>query len=155
MSYNYSALAKENSAKSVGVALPISTKKSIEICNHIRGKPLITVKKILEDAMALKRPIPHTRFNKDTGHKAGMAAGRFAVNACKAILDILASAEANAQVKGFTAANLIVRHVSAQQGPKIWHYGRQRRRQAKRTHIEVILDEVKQEQKPTKKEAQK
>lgn len=144
MSYNYSAPTGENAAKSVGISLGISTKKSIEICNTIRGKTLVKAKKILTEAIALKRPIPHTRFNKDTGHKHGMAAGRFAAVACKGVLSIIESAEANAQFKGLNTNNLIVKHISAQQGPTSWHYGRQKRREAKRTHIEVILEETKQ-----------
>ena len=153
MTYNYSNKEGENAAKSVGISLEISTKKSIEICNAIRGKPLTKAKKILQDAAAIKIPIPMKIYNDNTGHKAGMAAGRYAVNACQKILLVLESAEANAQAKGLATNNLVVKHVSAQQGPKTWHYGRHRRREAKRTHIEVILNEVKniEKKKETKK----
>lgn len=155
MAYNYSAKAGEKSAKSVGINLPISTKKSVEICNAIRGKPLTKAKKILQDAADMKIPIPMKIYNDNTGHKAGMAAGRFAVNACSEIMLILESAEANAQSKGLNTSNLVVRHVSAQLGPKTWHNGRQRRREAKRTHIEVILDEVKTAEKKARTTAAK
>jgi large subunit ribosomal protein L22 len=135
----------ENSAKAVGLGLPISTKHSIMVCAALRGKSLDKAKRLLEDATKLRRPIPFTRFNRDTAHKPGMAAGRYPINACATILKLLKSAEANAQFKGLSTANLYVRHVSAQQGPNIPRGGRQRR-QAKRTHIEIVLEEVKKQE---------
>ncbi len=156
MTYHYSAKETQNSAKSVGLMLAISTKNSVEVCNAIRGKPLAKAKKILQDAAAMKIPIPMKIYNDNTGHKAGMAAGTFAVQTCKAILLTVESAEANAQSKGLSSNNLVVKHISAQLGPKTWHYGRQKRREAKRTHIEVILSEVKTaEKKPENKTSQK
>ena len=134
---------EKNTATSKGISLPISTKKTIEICNHIRGKTLAKAKKILDDATNLKRPIPMKRYNKDTGHKHGMAAGRFAAKACKAVLEIIMSAEANAQYKGLSTNNLVIQQISANNGPHVWRYGRQKRRQAKRTHLNVTLAEVK------------
>ena len=56
---------------------------------------------------------------------------------------ILKSAEANAQYKGLNSANLFIKHVSAQKGPTTHHYGRHRGRKAKRTHIEIVLEEKK------------
>lgn len=143
MTYNYSAKAGEHAAKSAGISLPISTKKSIEICNAIRGKTVSKAKTTLQNSAKMKIPIPMKIFNDNAGHKAGMAAGRFAVNACQEILKILASAEANAQAKGLNTSNLVVKHIAAQQGPKVWRYGRQKRRETKRTHIEIILEENK------------
>ncbi|MBI4141509.1 50S ribosomal protein L22 [Candidatus Woesearchaeota archaeon] len=134
-------MTEKNTAQSKGISLAVSTKKSIEICNKIRGKNLATAKKILNDSINLKRPIPMTRFNKDTGHKHGMAAGRFAVKACKAVLETLLSAEANAQYKGLATNNLLIKQINAYTGPHVWRYGRQRRRQAKRTHVHVTLGE--------------
>ncbi len=153
MTYNYSAKSEANCAKAVGISLAISTKKSVEICNAIRGKPITLAKKILQNAIDMKIPIPMKIYNDNTGHKAGMAAGRYAVSACEQILLILESAEANAQTKGLSANNLVVKHASAQNGPKTWHYGRQRRREAKRTHVEFILQETKNQEKPKEKRA--
>lgn len=134
---------EKNTAISNGISLEVSTKKSIEICNQIRGKTIAKAKKILNDAIALKRPIPMTRFNKDTGHKHGMAAGRFAVKACEAVLETILSAEANAQYKGLSTNNLVIQHISAHMGPHVWRNGRQGHNQAKRTHINITLGEMK------------
>ena len=143
MAYKYSTEIGENCAKAVGISLPISRKQSVMVCNFIRNKNVKKAKEDLANVIIKKKAVPFTRFNDDMGHKAGMAAGRYPVNACKNILALLESAEANAQFKGLSTADLIVKHVSAQQGPGVWRYGRHHRRQAKRTHIELVLEERK------------
>ncbi len=148
--YRYTTQAAANEAKAVGVALPISYKQSYEVAKFIRGKNVQLAKKMLEDVMAMKRPVPMTRFHGDTGHKHGMAAGRFTTKTCAYILKLLKSAESNAQFKGLSTAGLVVRHVAAQRGPTSFRYGRHRRRQAKRAHVEIVVAEVKE-----KKEAKK
>ncbi len=143
MAYNYSAKATENAAKAAGLALPISRKQSTQICKAIRGLNVQKAKKLLEGAAAKKTAIPMTKYNRNTGHKAGMGPGSYPVNACKQILAILKNAEANAQFKGLSTGNLVIKHASAQKGPTAYHFGRQRRK-AKRTHIELILEENKE-----------
>jgi large subunit ribosomal protein L22 len=151
--YNYTTKAGANEAKAVGVGLPVSFKQSYEVAKFIRGKPLTLAKKMLEDVIAMKRPVPITRFNRETGHKHGMAAGRFTVNTCTHILRLLKSAESNAQFKGLSTANLVVRHVAAQQGPGAWRYGRHRRRRAKSAHVEIVVSESKAAQKKERGQA--
>jgi len=157
MAYKYSAPIGENCAKAVGVALPISRKQSIMICKFVRNKSVQLAKKHLAEVIEKKRAVPFTRFNDDMGHKAGMAAGRYPIKACQHILALLESAESNAQFKGLSTADLIITHISAQKGPDTWRYGRHIRRQAKRTHIEIVLEERKKskEEKPAKKKAAK
>jgi large subunit ribosomal protein L22 len=156
MPYKYSTKAKENEAKAIGIALPISTKFSIEVCDQIRGKDIEKAKRFLEEVIALKKPVPLKRFNKDQTHKRGIAAGRFPVKCCKEILKLLKSAEANGQFKGLSSGSMVIRHISAQHGPKVMRVGRKRRIQAKRTHIEIILAEQKVTGKTeTKKAAEK
>src|SRR3989338_161402 len=101
MAYKYSSkYDKETMAKAVGTALPISTKQSIEICKWIRGKKIVRAKKMLADVVAMKIPVPYTRFNQHIPHRAGIGPGRYPVNACKSILEIVEAAEVNAQFKG-------------------------------------------------------
>ncbi|VVB80922.1 50S ribosomal protein L22 [uncultured archaeon] len=142
MAYSYSTKITENCAKAVGLSLPISLKKSTQVCQAVRGMNVQKAKKLLEDAITLKKAIPFTRYNRNVAHKAGMAAGRFAVKTCEEILDLLKSAEANAQFKGLSTGNLIIRHASAQKGPTTQKYGRQRTK-TKRAHIELVLEEAK------------
>jgi large subunit ribosomal protein L22 len=144
MSNNYSFNdLKENMVKASGRNLNVSMKQAIEICKHVRGKPIARAKRILEQAIKLKDPIPFTRFTNGLGHKPGMAAGRFHPKACSEILKVIESAESNAKNKGFSSTDLKVLHIAAQTAPKQWHYGRKKRSLFKAAHIEVVLAEVK------------
>ncbi len=152
-SYKYSTKLGENSAKAIGVGLPISTRQSIEICSFIRGKNLQEAKILLERVAKQELAVPFKRFTNGLGHKPGMASGRYPYNASKQILLMLKSAEANAQFKGLSTADLVIKHIRAQKGPNTWRYGRQKRRHAKKTHIEIIVEEVKNKEKETKKQS--
>lgn len=155
MSYKYSASIGENCAKAVGLSLPVSQKLSIMVCNFVRNKNVSLAKKHLAEVISKKRAVPFTRFNDDLGHKRGMAAGRYPMNACKNILSLIESAEANAQFKGLSTADLIVVHASAQRGPGAMRHGRHIRRRAKRTHIEIVLEERKTSKTENKKAGKK
>jgi large subunit ribosomal protein L22 len=143
MAQGYSVEVVENCAKALGIALPISIKHCMMICNQLRGLSVGKAKCILEDTIKLKKPVPFTKFTNGLGHKPGMAAGRFPVKACTYMLGLLKSAEANAQYKGLSTSDLYVKHISAQQGPGTMRQGRSFR-SAKRTHVEIVLEEVKQ-----------
>jgi len=130
-----------NTAKACGRSLPISTKHSIEIGNLIRGEKLDYSKKILNEVIAKKKAVPLKRFNKGAGHKKKIGPGRYPEKASLEILKLLESAEANAQFKGLNTANLIISSISANRASTQWHYGRQRRRKMKRTHIDIIVRE--------------
>ncbi|MBI4152893.1 50S ribosomal protein L22 [Candidatus Woesearchaeota archaeon] len=128
-------------AKAVGRDLPISIKNSVEVCRFIRGKSVLMAKGILRDTIALKRAIPYRRYTWDLGHKKGMASGRFPIKTSSGILQVLESAEANAQFKGMNTARLFVAHIAAHKASAPMRGGRKRGQSAKRAHIEVILQE--------------
>ncbi len=130
---------KEKMAKAVGRDLPISYKNSVEVCRYLKKKEVAKAKKILEDAIALKKPIPFKRFNKGIAHKKGMMSGSYAVNTCKSILALLKSAEANAAQKNIS--NPVIIHMCANKASNTWRYGRHSRRKAKRAHVEIVLAE--------------
>jgi len=156
MRYNYSTKRynKENMAKVVGISLPISTKFCVEICNFIRYKTTGEAKKILQDVIEGKKAIPFKIFKRDLSHKKKIGAGRYPKKAATDIVKLLESAEANAQFKGINTSNLRIAHINAHLASRPWRYGRQRRRKAKRTHIEIIVGEkkTKESKKETKKE---
>ena len=64
MKHNYSTKKydKENMAKVVGRALPISTKFSIEICNFIRNMSTSNAKEMLKGVVEGKRAVPFKIF---------------------------------------------------------------------------------------------
>ncbi len=155
MTYNYSITAPENSAKAYGVGLTISRKQAIEVCKFIRNKPVEKAKKMLESVIKMERPVPFTRYMHNIGHRKGdLTAGRYPTKTCVEVLKLIKSAESNAQYKGLSSANLFVDHIRVQQGPQTLRGSRQGRVKAKRTHVEVILIE-KKENKNSKKDNKK
>ena len=129
-------------SKAVGLALPISSKVSREVCARLRGMKLDKAKQLLENVVEIKDAIPYTRYTGDVPHQVGIGPGRYPVKASMHILKILKSAEANAQFKGLSINNLFIKHISAQKGSKTVRYGR-RHNTGKRTNIEVVLEEKK------------
>lgn len=125
-------------AKAVSHSLEVSTKIATQVCRFIKGHPVAKAKQMLLDVMDKKYAVPMHRYYKETAHKPGMAVGRYPQKACKFVLGVLESAEANAQFKGLNANDLVVFHAAAQQGPTARGQGRTGGA-AKRTHIEVVL----------------
>jgi len=130
-------------AKAISKDLGISTKVSIEISNFLRGKKTQEAKSILERVLKKKQAIPFKRFTDGVGHRKGanIAAGRFPEKASEAFLTIIKQCEANAQAKGLSS-DLRIAHLVAQKGTNAFRHGRQRRRRYKRTHLEIVLEEM-------------
>lgn len=143
-------MEKAHIATAKGDNLPLSRKVCIEVANFIRGKDVEKAKKLLGEVLEKKTAVPFKRFNKDRGHKPGMAAGRYPEKATGYVLDLIKSAEANAQNKGLNTKSLVLSSIVVNKGTTQWRGGRQRRRQMKRAHIELTLTE-----KQTKKEEKK
>lgn len=146
--YSRELYDKENMARVIGKSLPISTKFCVEICNLIRYKNTTQAKKILNETISLKKAIPFKMFNGGLAHKRSIGPGRFPKKAATEIVNLLESVEANAQFKGLNTSNLSIIHINAHLASRPWHYGRQRRRKSKRTHLEIVVAERKTEEKP-------
>lgn len=129
----------------------ISTKHSVEISNYLRYKSTAFAKQFLADVIALKKPVPFKKFNKDMGHKKGMSAGRFPQNAAREFLRLVNSVEANAQSKGLNTSSLKIIKILANKASIPFTGGRQRHG-TKRSHLEI---EVKEMGKKEKKESKK
>lgn len=124
--------------------LPISTKQSVEICRFIRNMELQKAKTVLSNVVKMKQAVPYLRYKMNIPHKAGMSSARYPVKASQHILKLLESVEHNAIKEGMSK-DLVISHISAHKGIRQWHYGRQRRRKTKATHIKIILTELKKE----------
>lgn len=120
--------------------VPISTKHCVEICRSLRFKDVSYAKKFLEEVSTLQRAVPYKRFIQDTGHKAGMSAGRYPQKAAKEILRLLKSVESNAQAKGLDTSNLKIIKLLANKASIPFSGGRHRTG-TKRTHVEVEVRE--------------
>ncbi len=133
---------KAHFATITALNIPISTKFSVEIGNFIRNKELKKAKQMLKGVIDQKIAVPFKIYNRDLGHKPGMASGRYPIKASETILKLLDSLEANAEYKGLDINNLVVSEFVANQGSKMWHYGRKRRRQMKRSHLIIKVEEM-------------
>ena len=142
---------KNNTAKLHVKSLPISTKMSVEICSLVKNKFLAKARRILQDVVDMKRPIPIRRFNADLAHKPGMGAGRYPVSASAVFLKLFDSVEANAENKGLNVNNLFIASAKADRGEARWRYGRKGRAKMKNTHVELIVEEKIREDKENKK----
>ena len=143
MGSNYSVKEynKENMARALGRSLPISFKQSIEICNFIRNKKVDYAKNTLNKVIHQEIAIPFRKFNADMGHKKKIMAGRYPKKASMKILSLINHVEANAQFKGLNTSNLIISHINANKASNVMHFGRKRGRKAKRTNVEIIVQE--------------
>jgi len=148
--YSVGWLDPERTAKASGRELRISPKAAREVCAFIRGRMLEDAKKLLEDVIALRRPVPFRRYKKKVPHRRGLQgfyAGRYPVKAAKKILEVLKSAEANAEYKGLDVERLRVVHAAAYPGRKIRNYiprafGRTSPHFETLCHVEIVLEEV-------------
>ena len=132
---------KEHMAKVMGRNLPMSFKQTVEACNFIRGKKVSGAKEILKKVSEKKVAMPFRRFNGDVGHKKKIGPGRFPFKVSNELIKLLEAVEANAQFKGLNTSNLTIMHICAHKGSKTWHFGRKRRRQMKRTNVEIVAEE--------------
>ncbi len=145
--YSYRNYSRENMARAIGMDLPISAKQSVEICNYIKNKSTGKAKKMLQDVIDKKAAVPFKRYNFDLGHKKNAGPGRYPLNASIKFIQLIESAEANAQFRGFNTSNLVITHINSHKAGKAWHFGRKSRRRMKRTNLEIIVEEAKKSEK--------
>ena len=150
MKYNYVFKSnKENIVKVVGRDLSISAKQAIEICSFIKNRHLASARALLEKVTQKQIAVPFKRFTEGAGHKKGMSSGKYPINATKQFLKLLKTLEANAQNKGLSSELKII-HACAQKAATPFHYGRKRRIKMKRTHVELVAEELEHVKKDTK-----
>ena len=87
---------KKNDAKVMGWNLSISYKEGADICSMIRGRNIDTAIKMVEEVIAMKRPVMMNKREASHQHGKGIMAGGFPINACKDFLRMLKQLKANA-----------------------------------------------------------
>ncbi|MEM5872078.1 MAG: uL22 family ribosomal protein [Candidatus Aenigmatarchaeota archaeon] len=117
-------LNPKKSAKAYGRALEISTKNATILCRKISGMNIVKGKKLLEDLIEMKRDIN----------------GKYYTKTAKEILNVVKSAEANAEYKGLDTNRLII-YASAHKGFTFYRPRRVklRGRKKKITHVQIVL----------------
>lgn len=125
-------VVKKESAIANGYSLKISPKQSVYVCRVIRGKSPEAAIERLQAVIDEKRPVPMAAL--EVGHKKGkgLAGGKFPKNACKAIMEIVKQAGANAVVAGIENPVITIAKSDRAAAP----YRRAGRR-AKRTHMHI------------------
>jgi len=138
----YSKKVEGNVAKACSHNLRISVKNAKVVCKSVRGMYLKKAKKFLEDVLKEKRSINGKYYSKTT----------------KEVLNIIKSAEKNAEFKNLDTDNMYILHIAALDGTHM-HRRRHKRNigtKIKSAHLEVILKERrKKEAKEIKEEKEK
>ena len=123
----YSREIKGNTAKACGYNLRVSTKNSKPVCKALQGMEVAKAKKLLEDMIDEKRSLK----------------GKYYTSISTEILQLIKSAEKNAEFKNLDTKNLFIAHIASAKGSTM----RRRRHknkignQIKATHLEIILKE--------------
>ncbi|NIO23272.1 MAG: hypothetical protein GTN38_04575 [Candidatus Aenigmarchaeota archaeon] len=119
-------LNPKKSARAYGRALRISAKSSGVVCKAISGRNLAKGKELLQDLIEQRRDLD----------------GKYYTNSSKGILNVIRSAEANAEFKGLDPNRLII-FASAHKGFTFVRPRRlkMRRTRRKMTNIQVVLQQ--------------
>ncbi len=142
-------LNPDKTAKASGRELKVSHKAAREVCKALKGMMLNNAKQYLRDVAAKKKAVPYTRYNKKLPHRHGLVnsfSGRYPIKASQQILNVLQSAQANAENKGLDVDRLRIIHAAAYQGIKMKRFaprahGRASPKFDTTTHVEIVLDE--------------
>jgi len=126
--------------KGKGSYLPISSKISVEVCRAIKGNDVERAKRILNDAIEIKKPIRYYRYNKDTPHKPGkgFGAGRYPVKVSRYIMGVLENAIANAVYLNLDPERLYVKLARSERAISKEKRGRY-------SNIEIVVAERQEE----------
>ncbi|MCK4729793.1 MAG: hypothetical protein KAT28_00595 [Candidatus Aenigmarchaeota archaeon] len=117
----------DNVAKACSNNLRISVKNAKPVCKSVRGLGLPVAKQFLEDVLKAKRNI----------------GGRYYPKTTREVLNIILSAEKNAEFKNLDTENMYILHIAPLEGTHM-HRRRHKRNigsRIKAAHLEVILKE--------------
>ncbi len=113
------------SARAYGRGLSISTSSTTVLCGAVSGMRLDKAKVLLQDLLDQRRSL----------------SGKYYTNTARQVLNIIKSAESNAESKGLDTEKLHI-HASAHRGftfyrPRGW---KRRREKRKSTNLQVVLE---------------
>ncbi|MEL6047913.1 50S ribosomal protein L22 [Methanothrix soehngenii] len=148
---NYSLTPAGRSSRAMGMELHISPKHAREICRTLRGMRANRARDYLEDVIALKRPVPFKRYNRNVAHRHGLVgwdAGRYPEKAAREVLKVLDNAIANGEYKGMESEKLRIYHAGTLTGRTIQGWmpramGRATPKNTQTVTVEMVLTEVK------------
>jgi large subunit ribosomal protein L22 len=142
---------KKELAIANGFGLKVSPKQCIYVCKIIKGKSPEAAIARLQAVVDEKRPVPMAAL--EVGHKKGrgLAGGKFPKNACKAVMEVVKQAGANAVVNGIETPVISIARSDRAAAPF-----RRAGRKAKRCHIHIeVVEKSKYLENKSKKGAKK
>lgn len=115
---------KEKSGRVYGRSLRISKKSSALVCSRLDGMNLDKGRRLLSDLVTQRRSLE----------------GKYYTNVSSELLQLLGSAQANAEAKGLDPEKLVI-HASAHEGFTFWRNRRFKLRRQKRKvcNMQVVL----------------
>lgn len=87
---------KKDSAKVMGWNLSMSYKEAADICSMIRHRNIDSAMKMVEEVIAMTRPVMMNKREASHQHGKGIMAGGYPIDACKDFLRMLKQLKANA-----------------------------------------------------------
>jgi large subunit ribosomal protein L22 len=135
---------EEDIAKAIGKELPISPKKSVEVCTALRGMNVEEAKELLGEVIEKRRIVPYRRYKKTISHKKGGVAGGYPVRVAKAVLKVLEDAQSNAEMNELDPETMRIEVIAAHPGRRTEGFkararGRSTAWNKETVNIEVIL----------------
>ena len=136
----------ETSSKAYGRELPISPKKSVEVCKMVRGLDVNGAINILNEVIEGKRAVPYKRHKKQIAHQKGTGPGGYPKKVAKYVRDLIEEAKSNAEDKALDSDNMRIISIAAHEGEEVKRnrpraFGRSSAFNKKTTNLEVILQE--------------
>jgi large subunit ribosomal protein L22 len=137
-------------SRATGKELPISPKKSAEVCRALKGMHIEDAIVYLEKVMELKQAVPFRRRNRYIGHKKGMGPAAYPVRPAFEILRVLESAQGNAEATGLDPESLRIHTIAATKGQTDKYYkpraqGRSTAWFHETTNVEIVLEVIEEE----------
>ena|SRR3990170_1085339 len=134
-------------SRAYGRELPISPKKTRELCGALRGLKVDQAREYLERVMRLEQAVPFKRHNRWVAHKPGIGPGRYPVKPARHVLKVLKSAEENARDHGLEPEDMVVKVIAPHRGsirkgrmPRA--HGRSTPWNQETVNLEVVLEVV-------------
>lgn len=148
--YSYSGFNPAVQVRASARESDISPKTAREVCRSIVGLSLPEARTLLQDVVALKRPVAFRRFKLKGGHRSelqGFPAGGYPEKSAGEVLKVLENLQSNAEFKGLNADRVKIVHAAAYGGRKIpgftpRAFGRSSPSMKVLTHIELVGAEL-------------
>lgn len=128
-------------AKAIGKNVPVSWKDCTEIGRFLKDDSVEKAKGKLRKVIDEELEVPYTKFDSGAGHHPGAGKSRYPKKAAEEVLQVLESAESNAEHEGLNTGALEIQKFISNQGQEMRTPGRQPGRKTKAAHVKIVVGE--------------